>query len=561
MDDKNIKNAREWKRNDSRQNKRILRTPDTSRYKKSLKSKNENTYKKKSNKDVRQSRYKSNKGNNMKKRKRRIILFILEAILVLIMAVVLIFNYYWNKLDTEETLAPEATQINEIDKNVEVVLKGYRNIAVFGVDARNNTTLDKGTLADAIMIVSINRETKDIKIVSVYRDTYLNTRGESTFNKINTAYSEGGPSQALYALNRNLDLDIKEYVTVNWKAVVLAVDILGGVEIDVPRKAFPSINGYITETVKATAIGSVQLKQAGLQKLDGIQAVAYSRLRYIDDDYRRTERQREVVEQMLMKAKEADATTLMRLVDAVFPQIKTNIRQTDALELALDIMRYKLKETSGFPYDKNSRLMGAKGDCVIPLGLAQNVQQLHEFLFENEAYKPSATVLQLDKKIKNDTGFGNPGEPTTAVWRPSSTAEAQDNTEDGSNSEVDSEGNIVNPTTREPQTDENGDIIPILSTSESETDESGRPIESSPVTSTGEDGTEQSTSNSMSGQSPLETSESSSAGEFQTIPSEPYPIGPGSSEMTQGTTAPPHPGNGSVVEVMPGPNGEGVPVN
>ena len=559
MDDKNVKNTREWERNDLRENKRVSRTPYTNRYKKSLQGKNENTYKKKSNKDLKQSRYKSNKGNNMKKRKRRIILFILEAILVLIMAVVLIFNYYWNKLDTDETLAPEATQINEIDKDVEVVLKGYRNIAVFGVDARNNTTLDKGTLADAIMIVSINRETKDIKIVSVYRDTYLNTRGESTFNKINTAYSEGGPSQALYALNRNLDLDIKEYVTVNWKAVVLAVDILGGVEIDVPRKAFPSINGYITETVKATAIGSVQLKQAGLQKLDGIQAVAYSRLRYIDDDYRRTERQREVVEQMLIKAKDADATTLMRLVDAVFPQIKTNIRQTDALELALDIMRYKLKETSGFPYDKNSRLMGAKGDCVIPLGLAQNVQQLHEFLFENEAYKPSATVLQLDKKIKNDTGFGNPGDPTTAVWRPSSTTEDQDNTEEDLSSEIDSDGDN-NWTTREPQTDENGDIIPMPSTSESETDENGRPIESGIITPTGENNTEQSTSSTMPGQPPLETSESPLSGESQTIPSEPHP-GQSSSETTQGTTAPPHTENSPWMDVMPGPNGEAVPIN
>ena len=154
--------------------------------------------------------------------------------------------------------------------------------------------MTKGTNADVNMICNINRDTGEIRLVSVYRDTYLNVSKEGTYNKLNYAYAVGGPEQAIETLNRNLDLEINDYMTFNWKAVANAIDILGGVDIELSKAEFYYINSFITETVKATGIGSHQLTHAGMNHLDGVQAVAYGRLRLMDTDFARTERQRTV---------------------------------------------------------------------------------------------------------------------------------------------------------------------------------------------------------------------------------------------------------------------------
>ncbi len=291
---------------------------------------------------------------------------------------------------------------------------GYWNIAVFGVDSRDGNT--KNALADVQVICSINQETGDIKLVSVYRDTYLKIDSKGTYHKINEAYFKGGHKQAVSALEENLDLKIDDYATFNWKAVAQAINVLGGVDIDITQPEFKYINAFITETVNSTGIGSTQLVSAGPNHLDGVQAVAYCRLRLMDTDFQRTERQRKVISLALEKAKQADLATRTNLVKAILPQISTSVGVDDVLPLAKNISKYHISETAGFPFAQKTKKMG-KMDCVIPVTLESNVVTLHQFLYgEASLYNPSSDVKKISDHIAEESGFyeGGKAAPTSS---------------------------------------------------------------------------------------------------------------------------------------------------
>ncbi|MFQ7032934.1 MAG: LCP family protein [Clostridium sp.] len=280
---------------------------------------------------------------------------------------------------------------------------GYWNIAVFGVDSRDGNT--KNALADVQLICSINQETGEIKLVSVYRDTYLKIDSKGTYHKINEAYFKGGHKQAVSALEENLDVKINDYATFNWKAVAQAINVLGGVDIEITQPEFKYINAFITETVNSTGIGSTQLASAGPNHLDGVQAVAYCRLRLMDTDFQRTERQRKVISLALEKAKQADLATRTNLVKAILPQISTSVGVDDVLPMAKNASKYHIGETAGFPFAQKTKKMG-KMDCVIPVTLESNVVTLHQFLYGEDAlYSPSSTVKKISDHIAEESGF------------------------------------------------------------------------------------------------------------------------------------------------------------
>ena len=285
---------------------------------------------------------------------------------------------------------------------------GYWTVAVFGVDSRDGK-LEKGALSDVEMICVIDRGTGDIKLVSVFRDTYLEIHADGTYHKINEAYFKGGHEQAIEALERNLDLSVDDYATFNWKAVVDAINILGGIDLEISDSEFKYINSFITETVESTGIGSYHLEHAGMNHLDGVQAVAYARLRLMDTDYNRTARQRLVIQLAMNKAKEADLKTLTGLVKVILPQISTSIGVDDLLPLARNIRKFNISETGGFPFSRGETHIGKK-DCVIPLTLESNVIQLHQFLYGTENFQPSQTVKQISAKIAADSGMGEVAE-------------------------------------------------------------------------------------------------------------------------------------------------------
>lgn len=359
---------------------------------------------------------------------RRITIFAILEVFVIVG--LFIFTYatkQYNKIQRPTVDENVIANKNLSTEEIEEIEKGYWNIAVFGVDSRNSS-VGKGANSDVIIIVSINRETGDIKLVSVFRDTFLKT-GDNTYGKINSAYCNGGPEQALKALNENLDLNITQYVTFNWKAVVTGINILGGVDIDLSKAEYNGINGYITETVKSTGIGSTQLTQPGMQHLDGVQAVAYARLRYMDNDYARTERQRKVIQQCFEKAKQTDVETLNALLGVMLEMVATNMTWQDGLDAIGNLTKYNIAETAGFPFARGEANLGKYGACVIPQTLETNVRDLHALLFAKENYDPSEQVKNISAYISAKTGMytagTNVGHVSTEGWLPSDSGSAK----------------------------------------------------------------------------------------------------------------------------------------
>ena len=275
---------------------------------------------------------------------------------------------------------------------------------MFGVDSRDND-LDKGTRSDTIMIASLNKKTMKVKIASIYRDT-LSEQEDGTLNKINAAYSYGGPEGALSVLNKNLDMNIEHYVTVNFNSMIDIVDSVGGIDIDVQEDEMPYICGYVQEIMKVTGKLSPGVTEPGTQTLNGVQATAYARIRYTaGDDFRRAERQRAVLQKVVEKLQKASPAQLNKIIDKVFPEVSTNFTMTEILEYAKDAFDYELGETTGFPFDKTTDTLGNVGSVVIPVTMESNVKQLHSFFYgESDNYDVSSTVSGISAKIEKKAG-------------------------------------------------------------------------------------------------------------------------------------------------------------
>ena len=349
---------------------------------------------------------KSSSKRAKKRKKAKMITFAIEAVILVVLLVVL---YVLNRTEllSKVTYDDEVVEesVNELTEETLEVMEEYTNIALFGLDTRQAGSLGKGNRSDTIMIASINNDTKDVKIVSVYRDSYLNLANDK-YRKCNEAYSIGGPEQAVAMLNMNLDMKIDYYMSVDFLAVSEVVDLLGGIEIDVDQYEIEHLNNYTVETAKVTGKSTKKLTSPGLQKLDGVQATSYCRIRYTQgDDFKRTERQREVLETIAAKARTMSASQLDSIVKAVFPMCATNMTVDQLLGFAADALSYEIKGTTGFPFDVVTDSVGSAGSCVIPVDMEKNVKQLHSYLYGAEDYTPSPTVEKISDKIKNDTGI------------------------------------------------------------------------------------------------------------------------------------------------------------
>jgi len=358
----------------------------------------------------------------------KIILFAVEAIVLLVMLGVL-----WTVLKTEKVgkveLKEEDIVINEeVKEKLEMVstttneegetvtapsaMNGYRNIALFGVDSREKA-LTKNTRSDTIIIASINEETGEVKLVSVFRDTYLNLSND-TYNKCNAAYAKGGPTQAINMLNMNLDLNITDFVTIGFDGLIQVIDALGGVQVNVLESEIVHLNNYQISMVGKSSDGETftatagkdytPVEKAGVQTLNGLQATAYCRIRYVGNDFQRAERQRAVIQAIADKAKQ-NPTGLASIAESVFGKVYTSLDLSEIIELLGNIAKYEIVDEAGFP-DADMRgggNIGSKGSCVIPLTLSDNVVWLHKFLFGDEEYEPSSTVKKCSEQIIVDT--------------------------------------------------------------------------------------------------------------------------------------------------------------
>ena len=365
------------------------------------------------------------KNKSVRRRRKRRVLFGIELFVLLVLVGGLFIyakvNEKMNKLDID-TSSDEAGKV-EVNEAVvgSKTLKGFTNIALFGVDNRKEDV--KSGQSDTTIIASINNDTKEVKLVSLYRDTYLNI-GNDKYTKCNAAYNNGGPTQAMSMINTNLDLNITNYVAVNFKALATAIDCLGGLDVEMTYVELKNMNDYCVETSEVTGMDYEPIEMPeypgddkqeseilGSFHLNGVQATSYCRIRYTSGwDMRRTERQRYIISLIVEKAKKASLSTLNDIMDQVFPMIATDFSKSELIKLGMGILSYKLGETGGFP---NSSLMGdevknAIGlDCVVPTTLETNVKALHQFLFGDQAYEPSDIVKQRSDYIAGHTGFGN----------------------------------------------------------------------------------------------------------------------------------------------------------
>lgn len=203
-------------------------------------------------------------------------------------------------------------------------------------------------------------------------------------------------------MNKNLDMNIEHYVTVNFNSMIDIVDSVGGIDIDVQEDEVPYICGYVQEIMKVTGKLSPGVTEPGTQTLNGVQATAYARIRYTaGDDFRRAERQRAVLQKVVEKLQQASPAQLNKIIDKVFPEVSTNFTMTEILEYAKDAFDYELGETTGFPFDKTTDTLGNVGSVVIPVTMESNVKQLHSFFYgESDNYDVSSTVSDISAKIE-----------------------------------------------------------------------------------------------------------------------------------------------------------------
>ena len=357
-----------------------------------------------------------NMRRNSRKRKRKIIIFAVEIVVILLMIGVLFFVMSSTK-DSEGPLYASVADLEPIEIGIseEVqeqmeeggAMNGYLNIAFFGLDAMSTKSSDllKGYRSDSIMICSINQETYEVKLVSVYRDTYMNL-GNDSYNKCNGAYAKGGATQAISMLNSNLDLDITNWVTVSYKALSEAIDSLGGISIDVDAAELEHINNYQIAIADIMKCDYTPVTATGLQTLDGIQAAAYCRIRYTaGDDFKRAERQREVLQAMLEKAKNTDVATLTSAATSVLNNTYTSLDSDTVMEILTNVNKYKVVAEDGFPTStmRTTATIGSSGSCIVPLSLESNVVWLHQFLFDDNDYTASSNVKTYSAKVKSDT--------------------------------------------------------------------------------------------------------------------------------------------------------------
>lgn len=335
-----------------------------------------------------------------KRKRRRILVLVIEVIILAALSVV---AYGIFKLGSLNHLSLK------VDNNG-WTQEGYTNIALFGTDSREGAAENgEPVRSDTIIVASLNNETKEVKLVSVYRDTMLEQEGQH-YDKANVAYAQGGPEEAVNMLNRNLDLDIEDYVSVNFLAMADVVDALDGVDIELTDEEVVHMNNYCVETSEVTgkSYERIEPEVGGTYHLNGVQAVSYARIRYTaGGDFTRTERQRLLIEKVVEKAKDAGIVKINEIIDAVLPEVSTSLSASEILQMAVGVFDYTLGDSKGFPFDSATpeSVPGYSGSYVVPVGLENNVIQLHEFLFPDEEYTPTEKLTSISDNIAYITGI------------------------------------------------------------------------------------------------------------------------------------------------------------
>ncbi len=298
-------------------------------------------------------------------------------------------------MERDDSVNPDDLELNQnLPANVV-------NILLVGIDTRS-TNMEEGARGDVQMIVSINTDDGSIKLTSILRDLYVTLPGYKSKNRINAAYSFGGGALAMRTINHNFDMNIQYYVAINFYGLASIIDSLGGVDIELTKAEARAINTYIKKHPprydnqdKSTYTRQPLEQKAGVQHLDGIQAVMYARVRSIDNDFSRTARQRHLMEVLLGQVvQDMDVNKLFKLLQTCLPYAATNMSAETMVKLAMGVLRSGILERAKagdvlveqhrIPMDKTYSYQNVNGASVIAMGsksFPNNVKALHEFIY------------------------------------------------------------------------------------------------------------------------------------------------------------------------------------
>lgn len=328
----------------------------------------------------------------------------------------------------------------------------YTNFVLFGVDSREGEVDTSNS--DSILIVSIHNTTKEVKMVSVYRDTMLGicdkTGTINQYFKVNSAYSYGGPEGAINTLNLNLDLDLKDYVTVNFGGVADIITKLGGITVNLTDDELAQLNHHLKSTISSTGRYAPQVAHSGKNiKLNGIQATTYCRIRKatfydpktgepVSDDFGRAARQRSVMEKLVEKAKKAGVSELQGMVETVLNDknakgqiITTSFKFDEIVNLLPIIFDFKLSGSTGFPSTLQIGTFDGTS-YVVASGLSNNVSKLHEYLYGEKNYVPTENVNSVDYAVTSKTGISE----NSAGFNPTEKVDGTSTSKDGKQPET-----------------------------------------------------------------------------------------------------------------------------
>jgi len=367
------------------------------------------------------------KSRKYKKMRRRKIIFGIEITVLLILSGIL-FVYAWinRSMDkmNQDTLDSSQIQINsEVKANTDLSqMSGTQVIALVGVDARGveGSELAESMNSDTIILCCIDHDKQEIRMVSIMRDTWMNmakyTDEYYEFDKANSAYNRGGPESMLSMLNTNLDFALTDYVTVNFKALADAIDVLGGLDIEMTNAECVHANNYNREVSEAQGVEYEAIPYdedlgddySEVRHVSGALATSYARIRYGGgDDAKRTSRQRIVINLMVQKLKQ-NPTKIPEILDKVMGNVSTSLTKNEILELGMHAVTYKMGTSYAYPFQLcyGENVVNALGeDVVIPVTLEFNVRELHEYLYPGLSYEPSAAVTEYSDYIARKSGY------------------------------------------------------------------------------------------------------------------------------------------------------------
>ena len=367
------------------------------------------------------------KSRKYKKMRRRKIIFGIEITVLLILSGILVVYAWINRsMDkmNQDTLDSSQIQINsEVKANTDLSqMSGTQVIALVGVDARGveGSELAESMNSDTIILCCIDHDKQEIRMVSIMRDTWMNmakyTDEYYEFDKANSAYNRGGPESMLSMLNTNLDFALTDYVTVNFKALADAIDVLGGLDIEMTNAECVHANNYNREVSEAQGVEYEAIPYdedlgddySEVRHVSGALATSYARIRYGGgDDAKRTSRQRIVINLMVQKLKQ-NPTKIPEILDKVMGNVSTSLTKNEILELGMHAVTYTMGTSYAYPFQLcyGENVVNALGeDVVIPVTLEFNVRELHEYLYPGLSYEPSAAVTEYSDYIARKSGY------------------------------------------------------------------------------------------------------------------------------------------------------------